>query len=149
MSRIFLSYSSKNNFEAVALRDWLNENGWDDVVLEYDADQGAHPGDRPRRALQENVARCDAVIFLVSRDWLDSQQCRDEYEFARKADKAVFVVLIEKLASDPQLRGLQEPHGLLSLVSGEDDRSFCVSPVDGQAGAAGELFGRGTRAARG
>ena len=43
MSRIFLSYSSKNNFEAVALRDWLNENGWEDVVLQYDPHQGAHP----------------------------------------------------------------------------------------------------------
>ena len=73
MSRIFLSHSSKNNFEAVALRDWLNENGWDDVVLQYDPDQDAHPSDRPRRALQENVARCEAVIFLVSRDWLDSR----------------------------------------------------------------------------
>ena len=133
MSRIFLSYSSKNNFEAVALREWLNENGWDDVVLQYDPDQGPHPGNRPRRALQENVARCEAVIFLVSGDWLDSQERRDEYEFARGADKAVFVVLIEKLASDPRLLGLQEPHGLMSLVSGEDDRSFCVAPVGGQA----------------
>ncbi len=132
MSRIFLSYSSKNNFEAVALRDWLNENGWDDVVLQYDPDQGSHPGDRPRRAVQENAARCEAVIFLVSRDWLDSQERRDEYEFARKVDKAVFVVLIEKLASDPRLLGFQEPHDLLSLVPGEDDRSFRALPVDGQ-----------------
>ena len=132
MSRIFLSYSSKNNFEAVALRDWLNENGWDNVVLQYDPDQGAHSADRPRRAVQENVARCEAVIFLVSRDWLDSQERRDEYEFARKVDRAVFVVLIEKLASDPQLLGLQAPQGLVSLVSGEDDRSFCVALVGGQ-----------------
>jgi len=132
MSRIFLSHSSNYNFEAVALRDWLNENGWDDVVLQYDPDQDAHPSDRPRRALQENVARCEAVIFLVSRDWLDSQERRDEYEFARKVEKAVFVVLIEELASDPQLLGLQEPHGLISLVSGEDDRSFRVAPVGGQ-----------------
>ena len=132
MSRIFLSYSSKNNFEAFALRNWLNENGWDDVALQYDPDEGAHPGDRPRRTLRENVARCGAVIFLVSRDWLNSQERRDEYEFARKVDKAVFVVLIEKLAFDPRSFGLQEPHGLMSLVSGEDDRSFCVAPVGGQ-----------------
>ena len=132
MSRIFLSHSSKNNFEAVALRDWLNENGWEDVVVQYDPDQGAHSGDHPRRALQENVARCEAVIFLVSRDWLNSQERRDEYEFARKVGKALLVVLIEELASDPQLLGLQEPRGLMSLVSGEDNRSFCVAPVGGQ-----------------
>ena len=130
MSRIFLSHSSKNNLEAVALRDWLNENGWDYVVVQCDPDEGAHSGDRPLRALRENVARCEAVIFLVSRDWLDSQERRDEYEFARNVGKAVIVVLIEKLASDPQLLGLQEPHGLISLVLGEDDQSFCVAPVD-------------------
>ena len=130
--RIFLSYSSKNNFEAFALRNWLNENGWDDVALQYDPDQDARAGDRSRRTLQENVARCEAVIFLVSRDWLDSQERRDEYEFARKVDKAVFVVLIEKLAFDPQSFGLQEPQGLMSLVSGEDGRSFCALPVDGR-----------------
>ena len=128
MSRIFLSYSNSNDFEAVALRDWLNENGWNDVVLQYDPDEGA-PGDRPRRAARENIARCEAVIFLVSREWLESQERRDEYEFAREVDKAVFAVLIEKLESDPRLPGLQEPDRLLSLVSGVDERSFRVAPV--------------------
>ena len=135
MSRIFLSYSNSNDFEAVALRDWLNENGWNDVVLQYDPDEGA-PGDRPRRAARENIARCEAVIFLVSREWLESQERRDEYEFAREVDKAVFAVLIEKLESDPRLPGLQEPDRLLSLVSGVDERSFRVAPVAGERSGA-------------
>jgi len=118
MSRIFLSHSSKDDGEAVALRDWLNENGWDDVVLQFDPGQGAHPGDHPRRALRENAAGCESIVFLVSRNWLDSQESRDEYEFARKLDKAVFVVLIEKLPSDGPSPRLHLAGRLTALVLG-------------------------------
>jgi hypothetical protein len=31
MARIFISHSSVNNAEAIALRDWLAGEGWDDV----------------------------------------------------------------------------------------------------------------------
>jgi hypothetical protein len=37
VSRIFLSHSSTNNAEAVALRDWLAANGWkDEIFLDLD-----------------------------------------------------------------------------------------------------------------
>ena len=41
MSRIFLSHSSSNNAPAVALRDWLTENGWEDeIFLDLDPQHG-------------------------------------------------------------------------------------------------------------
>ena len=83
------------------------------------------------------------MIFLVSRDWLESQERREEYEFAREVDKAVFAVLIEKLESDPRLLGLQEPDGLLSLVSGVDDRSFRVAPAGGREARSVSFSGEG------
>jgi hypothetical protein len=43
VSRIFLSHSSENNAEAVALRDWLADNGWiDEIFLDLDQ-QRARP----------------------------------------------------------------------------------------------------------
>ena len=36
MSRIFLSHSGSDELEAVALRQWLADNGWDDVFLDVD-----------------------------------------------------------------------------------------------------------------
>ena len=33
VSRIFISHSSTNNAEAVALRDWLAANGWEDEIF--------------------------------------------------------------------------------------------------------------------
>jgi hypothetical protein len=48
MSRIFLSHSSKDDFFAVALRDWLAEEGWDDVFLDLDPTHGINPGEMRR-----------------------------------------------------------------------------------------------------
>ena len=84
MPSIFLSHSSKDNFEAVALRDWLAREGWGDVFLDFDADDGIAPGERWERALHENVNRCEAVIFLVSANWLGSSWRRREYIVARQ-----------------------------------------------------------------
>ena len=75
MSRIFLSHSSKDNFEAVALRDWLAAEGWNDVFLDLDPERGIAAGERWERALHAAANRCEAVIFLVSENWLASGWC--------------------------------------------------------------------------
>ena len=59
MSRIFLSHSSKNNDSAVALRDWLAAQGWDDVFLDLDPQRGIAAGDRWERSLN-GKPRCAA-----------------------------------------------------------------------------------------
>ena len=124
VSRIFLSHSSKDNFKAVALGDWLLENGWDDVFLDLDPAQGIHPGERWERKLYEQAAECAAVLFLVSSDWLASDWCRREYELARKLNKRIFVVLIDAtpIADLPQY--LNDTHQAVSLALGEDHLVF-------------------------
>lgn len=46
MSRIFLSHSSVDELEAVALKEWLAANGWDDVFLDIDPQRGLAAGER-------------------------------------------------------------------------------------------------------
>jgi hypothetical protein len=65
MARIFISHSSANNAEAVALRDWLAGEGWDDVFLDLDPERGIVAGERWERALNEAAKRCEAGLFLV------------------------------------------------------------------------------------
>jgi hypothetical protein len=77
MSRIFLSHSSNDNFEAIALRDWLASEGWKDV-LDLDPERGIAAGQRWERALHDAASRCEAIIFLVSADWLGSGWCAKE-----------------------------------------------------------------------
>src|ERR1700730_1964085 len=46
VSQIFLSHSSTNNAQAVALRDWLKGEGWDDIFLDVDPERGIVAGER-------------------------------------------------------------------------------------------------------
>jgi hypothetical protein len=98
MSRIFLSHSSRNNAEAIALRDWLADNGWkDEVFLDLDPHRGVAAGERWERALNEAASRCESVLFLVSKEWLASGWCRKELNLAHHLNKRLFCVLIEDL----------------------------------------------------
>jgi len=97
MARIFLSHSSTNNTEAIALRDWLKREGWEDVFLDVDPDRGIAAGQRWERALHEAASRCEAVLFLVSRAWLASGWCLKEFNLAYKLNKRLFGLLVEDI----------------------------------------------------
>jgi TIR domain len=98
VSRIFLSHSSINNAEAVALRDWFSDSGWkDEIFLDLDPQRGIAAGERWERKLHEAANRCEAVLFLVSKAWLASVWCRKELNLAHSLNKRLFGVLIEEL----------------------------------------------------
>ncbi|TAU59267.1 TIR domain-containing protein [Rhizobium ruizarguesonis] len=95
MSRIFISHSSRNNAEALAIRDWLILNGWNDYFLDLDPERGIVAGQRWERALHDAANRCQAVLFLVSEAWLTSDWCEKEMMLAHKLDKPMFGVIID------------------------------------------------------
>ena len=64
MSRIFISHSSANNAAALALAEWLDQNGWADYFLDLDPARGLAPGERWQQALKVAADRCEAVLFL-------------------------------------------------------------------------------------
>jgi hypothetical protein len=121
MSCIFLSHSSLDNFQAVALRDWLAREGWDDVFLDLDPDRGIAPGERWERALHEAATRCEGVIFLVSANWLASGWCLREYTLARTLHKKLFAAIVDpgKAIADlpPELKGTWQ---VVDLTSGQN-----------------------------
>jgi WD40 repeat protein len=125
MSRIFLSHSRNDNFEAIALRDWLASEGWKDVFLDLDPERGIAAGQRWERALHDAASRCEAIIFLVSANWLGSGWCTKEYALARGLNKKLFAALIDPtrtIGSLPEeLTGVWQ---LVDLVHGQDLRLF-------------------------
>jgi phosphoribosylformimino-5-aminoimidazole carboxamide ribonucleotide (ProFAR) isomerase len=46
VSRIFVSHSTANNTEAIAVRDWMIAQGWSDIFLDLDAERGLVAGQR-------------------------------------------------------------------------------------------------------
>jgi hypothetical protein len=123
MSRIFVSHSSVDNFEAVAVSDWLASEGWSDVFLDLDPERGIAAGERWERALHKAATRCEAVIFHVSRNRLGSGWCLKEYALARGLNKKLFAVIIEpgKTIADlpPELQGTWQ---VVDLTGGQDMR---------------------------
>ncbi len=121
MSRIFLSHSSANNAEAVALRDWLANEGWkEDIFLDLDPQRGIAAGERWERALNAAANRCEAVLFLVSKAWLASRWCLKEFNLAHRLNKRLFGVLIEDLSIHDLPEDLAGTWQLVRLAAGTD-----------------------------
>ena len=108
LSRLFISHSSKNDDWALALRDWLVREGWsgeDDIFLDLDPERGIAAGQRWARTLEDAATRCEAVLFVVSEEWLDSKWCVDEYQLASKLNKKLYALLIDDLIKLDRLPG--------------------------------------------
>ena len=120
MSRIFLGHSSVNNDSAVALRNWLSSQGWDDVFLDLDPRRGIAAGDRWERSLNQAAMRCEAVLFLVSRAWLSSGWCLKEFNLAHRLNKRLFGLLIEDIPVADLPATLTATWQLVPLASGQD-----------------------------
>ena len=133
MSRIFISHSSANNAEAVALRDWLVAEGWSDFFLDLDPNRGIAAGERWERALNEAARRCEAVPFLISRQWLASRWCMNELTLARRLNKRLFAVLVEEGLAIADLPADVTSHWQhVNLATGRDHKQFRVTlPVTG------------------
>jgi tetratricopeptide (TPR) repeat protein len=127
MSRLFLSHSSANNAEAVAIRDWLASEGWNEVFLDLDPVRGIAAGERWERALNEAASRCEAVLFLISHDWLNSRWCLKEFNLARRLNKRLFGVLIEATTLADLPADLTGTWQVIDLASGQDHRMFRVT----------------------
>jgi hypothetical protein len=133
VARIFLSHSSANNAEAVALRDWLLREGWDDLFLDLDPKRGIAAGERWECALNEAASRCEAVLFLVSKVWLASRWCLREFNLAHRLGKRLLGVLIEDLSIDDLPADFGGTWQIVRLASGRDHVMLrAVLPISGQ-----------------
>lgn len=94
MSRIFLSHSSGDTAETIALRDWMAAQGWDDVFLDVDAERGLRPGDRWQAALKQAAGRCELVVVVISPAWAGSKWCLAEFLLATNLSKRIVAVIV-------------------------------------------------------
>ncbi|HRO30627.1 MULTISPECIES: TIR domain-containing protein [Micrococcaceae] len=100
MSRVFLSHSSRNSAEAVALKRWLVEQDpglADEIFLDLDRDTGIAPGERWKRALRQANERCEVVLCLLSAHWQNSSESLAEYRTAETLGKLILCARLEPL----------------------------------------------------
>jgi hypothetical protein len=100
MSRVFLSHSSRDTLQAIALKRWLAEQDPSlegEIFLDFDPVTGIQPGERWKEALRRSNARCEAVICLLSREWEASAECRTEFRTAESLNKLILCARLEPL----------------------------------------------------
>jgi hypothetical protein len=131
MARIFLSHSSGNNAEAIALRDWLISHGWDDLFLDLDPERGLKAGERWQAALKRAAERCELVIFLVSPEWAASKWCLAEFLLAKNLNKRIFGVVVEPTPLGDMPVEMTAEWRLVDLTAGNRDYKVTVTPPPG------------------
>ena len=103
------------------LYNWLQREGWkDEVFLDLDPKRGIAAGERWERKLNESANRCEAVLFLVSKAWINSAWCRKELNLAQHLNKRLFGVLIEDLKPTEVPEDLTDAWQIVRLASGRD-----------------------------
>jgi WD40 repeat protein len=143
VSRIFISHSSVNNAAAIALGEWLAEQGFGDVFLDVNPDRGIAPGERWQEALRVAADRCEAVLFLVSPAWLASKWCLTEFLLAKQLHKRIFGLIVEPVSYDRLPIEMTSEWQLCELVGENQNRlrtfevevaSRCQRVAFGEAG---------------
>ena len=127
MSRIFLSHSSRNNAEALAIRQWLATQGWNDVFLDIDPIRGLVAAERWQKALNAAIGRCRAVIFLLSPEWRASEHCFSEFNLADHIGAERVGVIVKDIAFDRLPGGFTETQ-IINLTRGGTPLTFTVNP---------------------
>ncbi|MEM9535017.1 MAG: TIR domain-containing protein [Cyanobacteria bacterium P01_E01_bin.45] len=95
MSRIFISHSSKDDAAAESMKSWLEKQGYRSLFLDFDPEVGIEAGTEWKQVLYRKLRQSQAVIALVTPNWLASQWCDREVTLADEKGKSIFVVKVE------------------------------------------------------
>ena len=118
MTAIFISHRSSDNIEAQALKDWLREQGHEQLFLDFDPADGIPAGVEWEERLYRELRRCQALLIVLSPAWLESTWCSNELAIAREKGKAVFVVRVRSCPAGRVIPAIQEVDLTTDRVSG-------------------------------
>jgi len=148
VARIFLSHSSSNNGAALAVRDWLLNEGWDDIFLDLDPERGLKAGERWQDALKKAASRCELVIFLISPAWTDSKWCLAEFLLAKQMNKRIFGVIVEQTPFELLPGEMTSEWQLVDLTAGRLDHEKTVTLPPGDRSETVAFSGDGLKRMR-
>jgi hypothetical protein len=109
MAAIFISHSNRDNLFAEQMKAWLAGQGYEQVFLDFDKHSGVQVGEHWERRLYDEIARCHAVILVLTPNWLDSKWCFVEFTQARALGKIIFPIALSPLGDmkvAPEIQGI-------------------------------------------
>jgi WD40 repeat protein len=128
LGKIFISHSSANNAEALAIHDWLSEQGWGDVFLDLDPKRGLVAGDRWQAALKAAAEQCELILIIISPDWAKSRWCLAEFLLAKQMNKQILGVVVKHTPIADLPVELTAEWQLVDLSATDPGWSVTISP---------------------
>ena len=95
MTAIFISHSSADRVAAEGMKRWLAAQGHTSLFLDFDVESGIKAGADWEQTLYQKLRQCQAVIALLTPDWIASKWCFAELVQARERGNAIFVVKVQ------------------------------------------------------
>ncbi|MGH3928549.1 MAG: TIR domain-containing protein, partial [Pseudonocardiaceae bacterium] len=121
MARVFISHSSEDLMLAEEVRQWLEEVGHQAFLS-----QDLRVGQEWMPGLRAELRRTDAVVCLITSEYLASTYCRNEAGIARFRGRLVIPIQAESDVTHPLLKPLQHT----GLARACDDLIKELSKVD-------------------
>lgn len=90
------------------MKKWLQEHKHSSLFLDFDPESGIKAGTDWEQALYDHLRRCQAVVPLLTPDWLTSKWCFAEFVHARAQGKAIFPVKIKPCEPDGVIGNIQQ-----------------------------------------
>lgn len=106
MARVFISHASENAERAARIHGWLMREGHEVFLAEH-PQEGIAVGDEWEQRLYERLRWADAVVCLVTSEYLSSPWCTAEVGIARARGSRVLPLLAEHGVAHPLLHSQQ------------------------------------------
>lgn len=97
MPAIFLSHSNLDRKISDDIKSSLDRLGFERVFLDFDKGTGIGAGENWEKKLYEELARCHAIILVLTPNWFASKWCFVELCQARALGKIVLPINFEKV----------------------------------------------------
>ncbi len=90
---IFISYSHRNTPEVLTIIRRLIDDGY---RVWYD--EGITPGNEWDDDIATHVDACGCMLAMISSEYLESENCKDELDYARDLDKPRLLIYLEEVS---------------------------------------------------
>jgi tetratricopeptide (TPR) repeat protein len=141
MPAVFISHSSLDQKAADDIKAVLAGLGFDRVFLDFDKVTGIGAGENWEKRLYEELARCHAVVLILTPNWLASKWCFAELQQARALGKVILPIIFSPIGDsyvlpdiqavdliDWKQEGLARLEGRLNAITNELARGFRLEP---------------------
>jgi cytochrome c1 len=91
---IFLSHSVRDLAATTQIADWLQKHGFGAIFVDFDEHAGIPPGAHWESTLYRELLRSEAVVVILTSNWLNSKWCFAEFTQARALGKAIFPLIL-------------------------------------------------------